>query len=92
MNDRAGGDAGGLEPLAALGEAIRTLRARAGLNQEELTRRAEIEAPRLAAIEAGSEEPTWGDLRRIAYGVETPLERLLATAEQLERGEEPGAS
>jgi transcriptional regulator with XRE-family HTH domain len=92
MSDRGDEDAQGREPLAALGEAIRTLRATGGLTQEDLARRAEIEPPRLAAFEAGAEEPTWGDLRRIAYAVETPLEKVLATAEQLERGDEPGVS
>lgn len=92
MSDHADEDAQRREPLTALGEAIRTLRAAAGLTQEELAHRAEIESPRLVAIEAGAEEPTWGDLRRIAYAVKTPLEKVLATAEQLERGEEPEVS
>jgi transcriptional regulator with XRE-family HTH domain len=86
MSDRADEDARGLEPLPALGEAIRTLRARAGLSQAELARQAELDAPTLTAIEAGREEPTWGDLRRIAYALQTPLEGLLEVAEELERG------
>jgi transcriptional regulator with XRE-family HTH domain len=85
MSDRADEDARGLEPLPALGEAIRTLRAQAGLRQEELAQRAELDAPTLTAIEAGREEPTWGDLRRIAYSLQTPLERLLEVAEEMER-------
>jgi transcriptional regulator with XRE-family HTH domain len=88
MSDRADEDARGLEPLPALGEAIRSLRTQAGLSQEELARQAELEAAALTAIEAGSEEPTWGDLRRIAYALQTPLERLLKVAEGLERGTE----
>jgi|GEM_PF-1060090 len=86
MSERADENARGLEPLPALGEAIRTLRAEAGLSQEELAQRAEIDPPALTAIEAGREEPTWGDLRRIAYALQTPLERLLELAEGLERG------
>jgi len=87
MSDRADEDPQRLEPLTALGEAIRTLRTQAGLSQEELARQAELEAPTLTAFEAGREEPTWGDLRRIAYVLQVPLERLLEVAEGLERGE-----
>jgi transcriptional regulator with XRE-family HTH domain len=83
MSDRAGEDARGLE---ALGAAIRTLRTEAKLSPDELATRAELPAESVTAIEAGREEPTWGDLRRIAYGLEAPLEKLLELAEALERG------
>jgi transcriptional regulator with XRE-family HTH domain len=86
MSDRAGEDGRGLEPLAALGAAIEALRTQAGLSQQELAARCELDLQSLAAIEGGQEEPTWGDLRRIAYGVGTALEQLLALAEQLEQG------
>jgi transcriptional regulator with XRE-family HTH domain len=84
MSDRADADTPGLEPLPALGKAIRTLRIEAGLTEEELARQAELDASALAAIEAGREEPTWGDLRRLAYAVGKPLEQLLRLAERLE--------
>jgi transcriptional regulator with XRE-family HTH domain len=82
MNDRRDEDARG---LAALGAAIRTQRIEAGLSEHELAERADLPAASLTAIEAGEEEPTWGDLRRIAQGAETPLETLLELAESLER-------
>lgn len=85
MSDRADADTPGLEPLAALGEAIRSLRTQADLTQEELAQRAKLEMPDLATFEAGREEPTWGDLRRIARGLSTPLEQLLELAERLEK-------
>jgi len=88
MNDRRDEDARG---LAALGAAIEALRTQAGLSAEELATRAELPPPSLAAIEAGEEEPTWGDLRRLAQGLETPLERLLELAESLE-GAGPGSA
>jgi transcriptional regulator with XRE-family HTH domain len=91
MSDRADEDARGREPLTALGEAIRNLRTEAGMSQEGLASGAELEPSTLSAIEAGREEPTWGDLRRLAYALDTPLERLLKTAEGLERGDEGGA-
>jgi transcriptional regulator with XRE-family HTH domain len=88
MNDLAGEDARG---LAALGTAIRASRAEAGLGADELASRAELPVRSLEAIEAGQEEPTWGDLRRIAHALDTPLERLLEAAEELERPG-PGAA
>jgi transcriptional regulator with XRE-family HTH domain len=86
MTDRAGDDARG---LAALGTAIQTLRAQRGLTTDELAARAELPYRSLAALEAGEEEPTWGDLRRTAQALETPLEKLLELAESLERAD-PG--
>ena len=88
MTDRAGDDAYG---LAALGAAIKALRTEAGLSLDQLAARAEVPSRSLEAIEAGQEEPTWGDLRRLAQGLETPLEKLLELAEDLERGG-PGPS
>jgi transcriptional regulator with XRE-family HTH domain len=82
MNDRAGDDARG---LAALGTAIQTLRTQAGLSEQELADRAELEPPLIAEVEQGRREPTWGDLRRIAQGLDTPLEELLELAERLEK-------
>jgi transcriptional regulator with XRE-family HTH domain len=91
MTDRTGEDTGGLEPLAALGEAIRALRTQATLSQEELARAATLEASALAQIEAGQTEPTWADLRRLAYALETSLAQLLELAESLEQAG-PGAA
>jgi transcriptional regulator with XRE-family HTH domain len=56
------------------------------MSQEDLASGAELEPAALAAIEAGRAEPTWGDLRRLAYAIGTSLERLLKAAEELERG------
>jgi transcriptional regulator with XRE-family HTH domain len=81
MSNPAGEDARG---LAALGTAIRTLRTQKGLSEDELAERAQVEPALLAEVEVGRREPTWGDLRRIARGIETPLERLLDLAESLE--------
>jgi transcriptional regulator with XRE-family HTH domain len=86
MNDLPGEDARG---LAALGTAVKTLRTQADLTADELAARAELAVESLTAIEAGQEEPTWGDLRRIAHALGVPLKQLLQLAERLERGE-PG--
>jgi transcriptional regulator with XRE-family HTH domain len=82
MTDRTGEDARG---LAALGTAIQTLRTQLGLTPDDLAARAELAPRSLAALEAGQEEPTWGELRRLAQALETPLEKLLELAERLEQ-------
>jgi transcriptional regulator with XRE-family HTH domain len=86
MSDRGDEETRG---LAALGAAIRSLRTQADLSEGELSERAQVEPALLAAIEDGRREPTWGDVRRIARGLETPLEQLLELAEELEKAE-PG--
>jgi len=73
-----------LDPNVALGAAIRALRERASLTQAALDERAELRPQSISAIEAGRHEPTWGDLRRIAKGLEVPLGRLLELVEELE--------
>jgi transcriptional regulator with XRE-family HTH domain len=88
MSDLAGKDTRG---LAALGTAIQTLRTQADLSEGELAERAEVEPKLLAEVEKGRREPTWGDLRRIARGLGTPLEQLLELAESLE-GPGPGGN
>jgi len=69
-----------------LGAAVADLRRRAGLTQGELAERVQLQEQEVAALEVGELEPTWGDLRRIAYGVEVPLEKLLALADDPEKG------
>lgn len=64
-----------------LGAAVAELRRRADLTQADLAERAELEERQIVALEAGRLEPTWGDLRRIAYALEVPLPELLARVE-----------
>ncbi|MGN6257559.1 MAG: helix-turn-helix domain-containing protein [Solirubrobacterales bacterium] len=70
-----------------LGRAIRFFRLRAKLKQPELAARAELSGPWLSHIESGDVDPTWGNLRRIAYGLEVPLATLLEKAGQYEQEE-----
>ncbi|HEX5594325.1 MAG TPA: helix-turn-helix transcriptional regulator [Solirubrobacterales bacterium] len=78
------------DPQPGLGKAIRTLRHRAQLSQEALGERAEIHPTWISHIESGRINPTWGNVRRIAYGLKVPLSRLAELAEKFER--EPGAT
>jgi len=73
------------DPQPGLGMAIRTLRKDLHLSQETLGERAEIHATWISHIESGRINPTWGNVRRIAYGLEVPLSRLAELAESYER-------
>jgi transcriptional regulator with XRE-family HTH domain len=73
------------DPQPGLGQAIRTLRHQAQLSQEALGERAEIHPTWISHIESGRINPTWGNVRRIAYGLKVELRELAALAEKLER-------
>jgi transcriptional regulator with XRE-family HTH domain len=73
---------GGLGPDAALGAAIADFRDRAQLSPAELGERADLDESRVAAIEAGRLEPTWGELRRLARALDVGLPELLEEAER----------
>ena len=73
------------DPQPGLGMAIRTLRDDASLSQETLGERAEIHPTWISHIESGRINPTWGNVRRIAYGLKVPLSKLAELAEKYER-------
>jgi transcriptional regulator with XRE-family HTH domain len=73
------------DPQKGLGRAIRTLRTEAQLSQETLGQRADIHATWISHIESGRINPTWGNVRRIAYGLGVELEDLARLAEKLEK-------
>jgi transcriptional regulator with XRE-family HTH domain len=73
------------DPQIGLGKAIRKLRQEEKLSQEALGNRAEIHPTWISHIESGRINPTWGNVRRIAKGLDVPLEQLAALAEELER-------
>ena len=65
--------------------AIRQFRHEAKLSQEALGEKAEIHPTWISHIESGRINPTWGNVRRIAAGLEVRLARLAERAEKLER-------
>jgi transcriptional regulator with XRE-family HTH domain len=73
------------DPQIGLGKAIRTLRQEKQLSQETLGHRAEIHPTWISHIESGRINPTWGNVRRIARGLDVPLSELAALAEDFER-------
>jgi len=72
------------DPQVGLGKAIRELRTGGGFSQEALGERAEIHPTWISHIESGRINPTWGNVRRIARGLEIPLSRLAQLAEDHE--------
>jgi transcriptional regulator with XRE-family HTH domain len=72
------------DPQPGLGKAIRTLRNKLHLSQEVLGERADIHATWISHIESGRINPTWGNVRRIAKGLEVTLPRLAELAERFE--------
>jgi len=73
------------DPQIGLGMAIRQFRHEAKLSQEALGEKAEIHPTWISHIESGRINPTWGNVRRIAAGLEVRLARLAERAEKLER-------
>lgn len=73
------------DPQIGLGKAIRTLRNEAKLSQVALGQRAEIHSTWISHIESGRINPTWGNVRRIARGLNVSLGQLAELSERLER-------
>ncbi|HEX6152113.1 MAG TPA: helix-turn-helix transcriptional regulator [Solirubrobacterales bacterium] len=78
------GGPGPAEPQKGLGRAVRRLREEADLTLGALAERAGIPVAELAKIEAGEDDPVWGDMRRVAAGLGVSMERLAELAEELE--------
>jgi transcriptional regulator with XRE-family HTH domain len=73
------------DPQVGLGKAIRALRQEAQMSQETLGQRADIHPTWISHIESGRINPTWGNVRRIAKGLDVELAQLAALAEDFER-------
>jgi transcriptional regulator with XRE-family HTH domain len=73
------------QPQPALGEAIRQLRAKRGLTQEDLAHEADITTGTLSLIERGQANPTWGTVRRIAAALGVSMGDLSKVADKLDR-------
>lgn len=60
----------------ALAKAIRELRDKRGLSQEDLAHKAGITTSTLSTIERGRSNPTWGTVKGIAQGLGVSLSEL----------------
>jgi len=72
------------EPQVGLSKAIRQLRHEVHMSQEALGLIAGIHPTWISHMESGRVNPTWGNVRRIAAGLDVPLPVLAALAEDLE--------
>jgi transcriptional regulator with XRE-family HTH domain len=80
------------EPQIGLSRAIRQIRTDLRLSQEALGLCAGIHPTWISHIESGRVNPTWGNVRRIAMGLQVPLPELAALAEDLEARHENGTA
>jgi transcriptional regulator with XRE-family HTH domain len=69
----------------ALGQAVRELREKRGLKQEELAQAAGIHVVYLSGIERGERNPTWAVVVGLAEALRVKPSRLAGRAEQLVR-------
>jgi transcriptional regulator with XRE-family HTH domain len=70
----------------AFGAAVRDLRGRHGISQEELAARIGIHRTYLGGIERGERNPSYTNIRRIAKALDVRTSDLMLRAEQLESG------
>lgn len=63
-------------PQPALGGAIRRLRNKRGLSQEDLAHAAGVTTGTISAIERGNSNPTWGTVKDIATALEVSMPEL----------------
>jgi len=72
------------QPQPALGEAVRQLRQKRGLTQEDLAHAAGITTGTLSLIERGHANPTWGTLRGLAVALGISMGELGKRADSLD--------
>jgi len=73
-----------------LGFAVIQLRREQGLSREEVAKRGGLTTDTITAIEDTGQEPTWGNLRRIAQGLRVETEELCSLAVELAPGKAGG--
>ena len=69
---------------AALGQAVRELRAERGLSQEALAQASELHPTYLSGIERGARNPTWRTLGRLCDALGVELSELVRRAEAID--------
>ncbi len=69
----------------ALGEAIRRLRAKKAISQEDLAHSAGITTGTLSRLERGLSNPTWSTVKNIASGLGVSMVELVKQADKLDR-------
>lgn len=72
------------EPQPELGEALRRLRLKAGVTQEQLEHRTGIHRTWTSKTEKGHNNPSWGTVIKALDGMGVTLGELAAVIEQIE--------
>ena len=68
----------------ALGLAVRELRARRGLSQEDLAHASGLHPTYISGIERGLRNPTWRSIGRLCDALQVKISELAELAESLE--------
>lgn len=68
---------------AALGEAVRRLRLKANMSQEQLAERVGTDLTQIGGIERGVRNPSYATLVRLATALETSVGELTSLADRL---------
>jgi transcriptional regulator with XRE-family HTH domain len=71
------------QDLVILGQAVRWMRDQQGLSTSQLAAAANVEAQRIAALEAGRLDPTYELLLALAQGLGVQPSALIACAEDI---------
>ena len=71
-----------INPQPALGEAIRQLRTKRGISQEDLAHLAGVTTGTLSVIERGRSNPAWGTVKAIAKALDVSMPELAKLAEK----------
>ena len=72
------------DPQPALGAAIRELRTKRNVTQEDLAHKAGVTVGTLSLIERGRSNPAWGTVKRIARALDATVADLARRADKLE--------
>jgi len=72
------------DPQPALGRAVRQLRERKGISQEDLAHDARVTTGTISTIERGLSNPTWGTVKNIAAALDVSMIELVKTADKLD--------
>lgn len=73
--------ASGTPSTAALGRAVRDLRTRSGLAQEQLAHASGLHPTYISGIERGARNPTWRTLARLCDALDVSMSELARLAE-----------
>lgn len=73
------------DPQPALGQAVRELRDKRGVTQEDLAHEAGVTVGTLSLIERGKSNPAWGTVKRIAKALGVTMSELAKRADRHDR-------